>query len=111
MGQLVAWRSSNCLAGVDTDGHLSDIALSAKYARQTWRPSALPHCFFLVALAVCLANACRDTGRTLNLRSAPGDRITDGRCRLATCLHRDRKSTRLNSVTNAHLVCRLLLEK
>src|SRR3546814_1188971 len=24
---------------------------------------------------------------------------------------RDRKSTRLNSVTNAHLVCRLLLEK
>src|SRR3546814_5659375 len=25
--------------------------------------------------------------------------------------HRDRKSTRLNSVTNAHLVCRLLLEK
>src|SRR3546814_5077194 len=26
-------------------------------------------------------------------------------------LHGDRKSTRLNSVTNAHLVCRLLLEK
>src|SRR3546814_8239000 len=26
-------------------------------------------------------------------------------------LLRDRKSTRLNSVTNAHLVCRLLLEK
>src|SRR3546814_5818157 len=25
--------------------------------------------------------------------------------------HLDRKSTRLNSVTNAHLVCRLLLEK
>src|SRR3546814_1605343 len=25
--------------------------------------------------------------------------------------HRDRKSTRLNPVTNAHLVCRLLLEK
>src|SRR3546814_2787975 len=25
--------------------------------------------------------------------------------------HEDRKSTRLNSVTNAHLVCRLLLEK
>src|SRR3546814_1408786 len=25
--------------------------------------------------------------------------------------HVDRKSTRLNSVTNAHLVCRLLLEK
>src|SRR3546814_4607147 len=24
---------------------------------------------------------------------------------------RDRKSTRLNSITNAHLVCRLLLEK
>src|SRR3546814_5030018 len=28
---------------------------------------------------------------------------------LARC--RDRKSTRLNSITNAHLVCRLLLEK
>src|SRR3546814_7445460 len=26
-------------------------------------------------------------------------------------LQQDRKSTRLNSVTNAHLVCRLLLEK
>src|SRR3546814_2060185 len=26
-------------------------------------------------------------------------------------VHEDRKSTRLNSVTNAHLVCRLLLEK
>src|SRR3546814_4144160 len=26
-------------------------------------------------------------------------------------LYKDRKSTRLNSVTNAHLVCRLLLEK
>src|SRR3546814_1118177 len=26
-------------------------------------------------------------------------------------VHLDRKSTRLNSVTNAHLVCRLLLEK
>src|SRR3546814_5515162 len=25
--------------------------------------------------------------------------------------HLDRKSTRLNSITNAHLVCRLLLEK
>src|SRR3546814_9010798 len=28
-----------------------------------------------------------------------------------SCGHRDRKSTRLNPVTNAHLVCRLLLEK
>src|SRR3546814_6896225 len=26
-------------------------------------------------------------------------------------IHSDRKSTRLNPVTNAHLVCRLLLEK
>src|SRR3546814_3581356 len=28
-----------------------------------------------------------------------------------TGCRRDRKSTRLNSITNAHLVCRLLLEK
>src|SRR3546814_18887867 len=27
------------------------------------------------------------------------------------CEQADRKSTRLNSITNAHLVCRLLLEK
>src|SRR3546814_1287335 len=31
--------------------------------------------------------------------------------RIDKTLHRDRKSTRLNSITNAHLVCRLLLEK
>src|SRR3546814_1836235 len=41
---------------------------------------------------------------------------TVGRCALSlattrTPFNRDRKSTRLNSVTNAHLVCRLLLEK
>src|SRR3546814_9983798 len=33
--------------------------------------------------------------------------VTDNYVRLSV----DRKSTRLNSVTNAHLVCRLLLEK
>src|SRR3546814_7207013 len=33
------------------------------------------------------------------------NRVTD------IAFQRDRKSTRLNSVTNAHLVCRLLLEK
>src|SRR3546814_9118589 len=34
-------------------------------------------------------------------------------CKLceAICPAQDRKSTRLNPVTNAHLVCRLLLEK
>src|SRR3546814_7609129 len=37
------------------------------------------------------------------LKTLLGTRINDG---LA-----DRKSTRLNSITNAHLVCRLLLEK
>src|SRR3546814_8955925 len=30
---------------------------------------------------------------------------------LENTVHQDRKSTRLNSITNAHLVCRLLLEK
>src|SRR3546814_2061149 len=30
---------------------------------------------------------------------------------VATSMVEDRKSTRLNSITNAHLVCRLLLEK
>src|SRR3546814_4683714 len=34
-----------------------------------------------------------------------------GRHRQAGSHHIDRKSTRLNPVTNAHLVCRLLLEK
>src|SRR3546814_2511633 len=35
-----------------------------------------------------------------------------GKTRRMPGLHRiDRKSTRLNSITNAHLVCRLLLEK
>src|SRR3546814_3874988 len=33
------------------------------------------------------------------------------RLRVVGRSRRDRKSTRLNSVTNAHLVCRLLLEK
>src|SRR3546814_18533333 len=32
-------------------------------------------------------------------------------CYFLICKRSDRKSTRLNSVTNAHLVCRLLLEK
>src|SRR3546814_1807366 len=38
------------------------------------------------------------------------DRKLDGRLAQAM-MSIDRKSTRLNSVTNAHLVCRLLLEK
>src|SRR3546814_7177829 len=43
-------------------------------------------------------------------RANGGDaRANDGRNRRFS--GRDRKSTRLNSVTNAHLVCRLLLEK
>src|SRR3546814_4863189 len=37
-------------------------------------------------------------------------RIIAGGRRL-DAVHRDRKSTRLTPVTNAHLVCRLLLEK
>src|SRR3546814_11058296 len=47
----------------------------------------------------------------------PGrNRLREGREAAHGELHRsrhraDRKSTRLNSVTNAHLVCRLLLEK
>src|SRR3546814_13243841 len=35
----------------------------------------------------------------------------DRRCGRRLAASPDRKSTRLNSVTNAHLVCRLLLEK
>src|SRR3546814_4611110 len=37
------------------------------------------------------------------------DRVQMGK--LTAFVAQDRKSTRLNSVTNAHLVCRLLLEK
>src|SRR3546814_1837565 len=43
---------------------------------------------------------------------ARADHHADARCRRADAGRAaDRKSTRLNSVTNAHLVCRLLLEK
>src|SRR3546814_9062091 len=38
------------------------------------------------------------------------DVISDGYIAIF-CVVIDRKSTRLNSITNAHLVCRLLLEK
>src|SRR3546814_3035032 len=41
------------------------------------------------------------------VRTGPADSRRTGDHRRRT----DRKSTRLNSVTNAHLVCRLLLEK
>src|SRR3546814_2034084 len=50
-------------------------------------------------------------------RSAIGDRVDDRRAVPLPSRHgrlvwpEDRKSTRLNPVTNAHLVCRLLLEK
>src|SRR3546814_3167416 len=42
---------------------------------------------------------------------ARGARCRSGRRRANAGLHPDRKSTRLTPVTNAHLVCRLLLEK
>src|SRR3546814_3897168 len=49
-------------------------------------------------------------------RAQPDRRRADGnpgvrRCDRGRDQEEDRKSTRLNSVTNAHLVCRLLLEK
>src|SRR3546814_6890652 len=37
--------------------------------------------------------------------------LTDPKIALLDLQYQDRKSTRLNSITNAHLVCRLLLEK
>src|SRR3546814_5447266 len=37
--------------------------------------------------------------------------VNKGQRRTWSPARRDRKSTRLNSITNAHLVCRLLLEK
>src|SRR3546814_5688712 len=48
--------------------------------------------------------ARRSLDRVRRCQPEPGPHY-DSRCR------GDRKSTRLNSVTNAHLVCRLLLEK
>src|SRR3546814_5215458 len=59
--------------------------------------------------------AARDEARTRSqcercrLRRAIDRAIGRRRTRRADAA--DRKSTRLNSVTNAHLVCRLLLEK
>src|SRR3546814_4494233 len=68
----------------------------------------------VVAIVPCVVLA----GRRIDLHAADriGDRaVASGRPRrrrAAGCAARiDRKSTRLNSVTNAHLVCRLLLEK
>src|SRR3546814_5709708 len=61
--------------------------------------------------------ACRDGGIRIRRRGQPGRRQGAGagavrRHHRDRPRHRqDRKSTRLNSVTNAHLVCRLLLEK
>src|SRR3546814_8421077 len=49
---------------------------------------------------VAAVRAHRDTARQAGVDIDRGD-----------LRHADRKSTRLNSVTNAHLVCRLLLEK
>src|SRR3546814_4372550 len=52
----------------------------------------------------------RNRPRKSRKRRAPRERAAWFRmCGNSGC--RDRKSTRLNSVTNAHLVCRLLLEK
>src|SRR3546814_10831306 len=65
----------------------------------------------------------RGLARTRGRRRAFGDHLRENRAlylaraignRPRLALHDpelDRKSTRLNSITNAHLVCRLLLEK
>src|SRR3546814_8500388 len=52
--------------------------------------------------------------KRVEIRSDFVVRVNVERAARAAVVHRsraDRKSTRLNSVTNAHLVCRLLLEK
>src|SRR3546814_4976817 len=63
-----------------------------------------------------VALAERHRGHLLRFLVGLGDRCTGQVAVLVAVLvgarrDRDRKSTRLNSVTNAHLVCRLLLEK
>src|SRR3546814_9951204 len=54
--------------------------------------------------------AAKILGLQLADARAPGYDATDDRGRRIQ-IKADRKSTRLNSSTNAHLVCRLLLEK
>src|SRR3546814_7193939 len=65
------------------------------------------------ARAVCgWANALgRETGKRMSIRLVKGA-YWDSEIKYTQERGlRDRKSTRLNSSTNAHLVCRLLLEK
>src|SRR3546814_1126019 len=79
-----------------------------------------------LAVPVAELDAQRSFGFRRDRESVPGTRIDwhDLRCDryhvmgapeplyvVEACALQDRKSTRLNPVTNAHLVCRLLLEK
>src|SRR3546814_8486727 len=57
------------------------------------------------AVRACRRAAWR--GRYRRIAAADGPGLGAGRSAAAI----DRKSTRLNSITHAHLVCRLLLEK
>src|SRR3546814_8287374 len=56
-------------------------------------------------------NTHGNTGRAARAAGAIGDVLTAAKTDAAQRIVQDRKSTRLTPVTNAHLVCRLLLEK
>src|SRR3546814_2805012 len=61
----------------------------------------------------CAQRAGQSRPQSQGRKEDAGCGFTRRRERIWLCCRdpRDRKSTRLNSVTNAHLVCRLLLEK
>src|SRR3546814_2028653 len=67
------------------------------------------------AQAQTVAEAARHGRRLEDSKKPPGrderDDVQDLVDHMRQMERSDRKSTRLNSVTNAHLVCRLLLEK
>src|SRR3546814_2240812 len=92
---------------------LLQLAIESVFSAQP-RDLSLLHVLFYIHSAGSLDNLINTEG------GAQDSRIAGGSQRIALAMaaelgHRvllqDRKSTRLNSVTNAHLVCRLLLEK
>src|SRR3546814_10440854 len=91
--------TSPCLRG---RGQRQELAASAAPANATALRSTYRISTTSSALVGWIATVSRRSSRVMPLFSA-----TAKPCRISS----DRKSTRLTPVTNAHLVCRLLLEK
>src|SRR3546814_3350263 len=81
--------------------------------RSTRTDTLFPYTTLFRSLAAASRRSCTRTMNRLRLGSpVSSSKLTSCSIERSVCsLSRDRKSTRLNPVTNAHLVCRLLLEK